>query len=205
MRLPNALHTIVAAVVTGAAITAAATAGAQQSAPSSSALAVGDEIRLRTVVFDTTGSGVTCDASVASVKADTAVLDQAAARRFLRPSLVCPSHAFAPGDITELSVVRGDRGSRLSHAGLGAVAGAFLGGVYARISTSGGGPNRNHEDDGIIAVVGVEIGALAGGLVGLALPAGKRWERVRNIPPIRIARFTLHPGVRVAMSPPTGP
>ncbi|MGI8547558.1 MAG: hypothetical protein ACR2M1_09515, partial [Gemmatimonadaceae bacterium] len=195
MRLPHTLATIVAtAICAGAGV-----AGAQKSAPSSSALAVGDNIRLRTAVYDTVGSPVTCAGSVASISGDTAVLNGANEHRFLRPSLSCPSHVFAPGEITALTVVRGDRGSRLRHAGLGALGGALVGGVVGRIADYRHCNQKycssdDREAGGIITMLLIGAGAIVGGTVGLALPAGKQWERVENIPPLRIARFTLRPG-----------
>lgn len=191
-------------------VVGASTSGAQeQSVPpaqvETSGLRAGSEIRFRTIAYDTAGHTTTCRGSVADISGDTAVLGAAVNRQFLRPALNCPSHAFLPGEITEASVLVRNRGSRLGHAGLGALTGAVVGAIYARISTSRGPSDRSHEDDGILAVVSVEAGAVAGGLVGLLLPAGEQWKRIGNIPPIRIAGLALQPGVRVAVGPRKSP
>lgn len=185
----------------------ASTSGAQEQPviPSTqvetSGLRAGSKIRFRTIAYDTAGRTTTCRASVAAISGDTAVLGPAVNRQLLRPARSCPSHTFLPGEITEASVLRGNRGSRLGHAGLGALTGAVAGAIYARISTSRRPAGSNHEDDGILAIVSIEAGTVAGGLVGLFLPAGEQWKQIRNIPPIRIAGLALHPGVRVAVGP----
>lgn len=160
-----------------------ATPSATPQAAETSGLHAGDRIVMRTLAFDTAGSSTTCRASVTRVSGDTAVLDEAVNPQFLRRSRGCPSHTFLPGEITELSVIRGDRGSRVVHTVLGALTGAAAGAIYATVSSNRRPAGSNHEDDGLIAVLSVEVGAVAGGLVGIFLPAGNKWERIRHIPP----------------------
>ncbi|MGI8508397.1 MAG: hypothetical protein ACR2MQ_03640 [Gemmatimonadaceae bacterium] len=193
----------------------ASTSGAQEQpvAPSvipskqveTSGLRAGNKIRFRTIAYDAAGHTTVCRASVAEISGDTVVLGAAVNRQFLRPALSCPLHTFLPGEITEASVLRGNRGSRLGHAGLGALTGAVAGAIFARVSNSRRPAGSNHEDDGIIAALSIEAGTVAGGLVGVLLPAGERWERIRNIPPVRVAGLALRPGVRVAVGPRNGP
>ena len=133
-----------------------------------------------------------CDGRVALVAGDTLVV--AGARG-------CPSGELRQASIADVRIARGDHGSRLTHAVLGVLGGAVVGGGIGRLA-AGDGCRRSGCSDGGYAVgvltgVGLYAGALVGGTIGLALPAGTRWVAVRVPRHVRVAGLVLRPDVRL--------
>jgi ABC-type enterobactin transport system permease subunit len=97
-------------------------------------------------------------------------------------------------------VIRGDHGSRGEHVGLGALVGGVVGALAVRHSA-------RDSNTGVVnsrkLLAGVAVGALAGGAVGFAVPAGPLWVRAGTARPLRvIAGLNVRPGLEVALSRP---
>jgi hypothetical protein len=100
--------------------------------------------------------------------------------------------------LANVQVIRGDRGARLDHVGLGALAGGLLGALAGRVGSkttynSNGQVNRGR------MWAGLAVGAAAGAAVGYALPSGPRWVRVGAPQPLRVIGMNLQPGLEVAV------
>jgi hypothetical protein len=153
---------------------------------------VGELVEARMIRPRSQLTGGSCSAPVAAFDGDTLVL---------AAQWSCPRGSYA----ADLRVARGDNGSRLTHAVLGLIAGAVIGGVIARSSVGDGCVNGacDVQDAGYVSgaatAAGVALGALLGTVAGVALPAGRRWVDVGRERPIRVGWFDLHPMMRVSL------
>ena len=100
--------------------------------------------------------------------------------------------------LARLQVIRGDRGSKLDHVGLGAIAGGFVGALIGKVSgkttyNSNGQVNRGR------MWAGLATGAVIGGAAGYAFPSGPAWVRAGSPRPLRIIGLNVRPGVEVAV------
>ena len=154
---------------------------------------VGELVQARIVRPTSQVTEGACSAPLAGFEGDTLVL---------AAQWSCPRGSY----VANLRVARGDNGSRLAHAVLGLVAGGVIGGVIARSSvgdgcTNGGGCDTQDAAyvSGVATGAGVVVGALIGTVVGVALPAGRRWVDVGNQRPIRVGALDLRPAIRVSL------
>jgi hypothetical protein len=177
-----------------------AQAGAQPAAPDSAPVGVraGETVRLQARSRDAEGRRIDCDARVSALVADTLVLENVG-----RWS-PCPRRAYAPDDVASLRVMRGHRGSRLMHAGVGLLIGAAVGGVTG-YALAGGSCEAGCGSDGdieavILTFLGITGGGATGLLVGALLPAGPQWVTVPAGTPVRVAGLELRPAVRVGLA-----
>jgi hypothetical protein len=93
--------------------------------------------------------------------------------------------------LANLQVVRGDRGSRWTHVGYGALAGGVVGAVLMEWKgkqcngrTCVDGERGNVSGGRLLA--GALAGALPGGVVGFVFPAGPVWVRAGLARPLRV-------------------
>jgi hypothetical protein len=151
---------------------------------------VGELIEAHIVGDADTPSGQVCRAWLGAVAGDTLLLNRSA-------SCMTGRH------VAHVRVHRDDRGSRLTHAAVGLVVGAVVGGVIGRASAGACGPTGCGDDAGYVTgirtlVYGV-TGALAGVVVGTALPAGPRWIDLSGEHPIRVGSLDLRPALRLSL------
>jgi hypothetical protein len=149
----------------------------------------GEHVRIHIVELDHPRFGQRCEGWIAAVERDTIVIGQPRS---------CAVGSYAG----RLRVARGDRGSRLSHTGIGLLGGALAGGVIARIAV-GDGCRIDSCDDGefavgVITLLGTVSGALVGTVIGATLPAGPRWVTETVTRSLRVANAEVHPGLRVS-------
>jgi hypothetical protein len=170
---------------------------AHDAAAQSGPLHVGDRLRFRRADGAATRRPW-CMGRLTAHAGDTLVLIDAG--RCLRGTVPA-------GAVADLSVARGDRGPRSTHAFLGFLGGAAAGGLLARLAAGDGcrvpgcGPDGGYAV-AILTTLGVGAGAVVGGVVGLALPAGPRWVPVGPARPVRVAGLALRPGLRLARGGP---
>jgi len=132
-----------------------------------------------------------CRAWLGAVAGDTLVLNR--------------SESCARGShVARVRVHTGDRGSRWTHAAIGLVAGAVVGGLAGRTAAGDGCSPPGGCDDGgyvvgILTFVGSATGALSGVAVGAAMPTGRRWVELEGERPIKVGAFDLRPAMRVSL------
>jgi len=119
----------------------------------------------------------TCEGAVFGTVADTILI---------KPEYGCLKENSERTEISDVHIEGKNRGSRLQHFVYVALIGAVAGGVIGRL-VAGNGCTMSICDDGefaigVITTAGVAVGATAGGAVGLALPAGRQWQRLSGIP-----------------------
>lgn len=145
----------------------------------------GEQLKLEVVGPASGPVGTRCAGRVTSAAQDTLI--------------VVAGGSCARGSyLANLQVIRGDRGSRLDHIGIGAGAGGLLGAIVGRVGTkttynSNGQVNRGR------MWAGLGIGAAVGAAVGYALPSGPRWVPVGSPQPLRVIGMNLQPGFEVAV------
>lgn len=184
--------TICAAAVLALLAPPASMAGAQPRSDSASLVNVGDLVQLRGRPADARSAGSECEGRVATA-GDTLVIEGAATNR------LCPRWVYAPGTVAQLRVARGRRGSRLAHAGIGALVGAAVGAglAYAAVGTDDCTDSSCDDIRYALAIFGGGTFGTIGALIGALLPAGPRWVTVPVGGPVRIAGLTAQPAVRV--------
>ncbi len=144
----------------------------------------GEPLRLEIVGPASAPVGARCSGRVTNASQDTL--------------LVIAGGSCARGSyLADLHVIRGDRGSRVTHVGLGAFAGGLAGAIAARI---GGKNSRTGEIDTGKLWGGLAIGALAGGAVGYAMPSGPLWVRAGTPRPLRVIGMNVRPALQVAVA-----
>lgn len=152
---------------------------------------VGELVEARIVGPSDSLAGKRCTAWIGAVAGDTLLLNRSA--------------SCAPGShLARIRAHTDDRGSRLKHAGVGLLAGALVGGSIGRIMAGDGCTRPGGCDDrefaiGVITLAGTVTGGLVGGLLGLAMPAGRRWIEMRGERPIRVGAVDVRPAIRVSL------
>lgn len=145
----------------------------------------GEPLRLEIVGPSTAPVGAHCSGRVMSAAQDTLVVATAGS---------CRQGSY----LAKLQVIRGDRGSRVTHVGLGAFVGGLTGMIAARAMT------KKDANTGEISRgkmwAGLGVGGLAGGAVGYVLPAGPMWVRAGSPRPLRVSGVDLRPGFEVAIA-----
>lgn len=186
MHLPSSLrHSGLATLLL---IVAPAGRAAGQESPS---LRPGDRVEVRIVAPAAAITDVPCAAFVADAQRDTLRLDR---------SDRCPRGAY----LADIRVARPGGGSRLTHTVLGTLFGAVVGGVIASAGSGSGcrtdlcNPADGRYAAGAKATAGVVTGAVVGGLLGLALPAGARWVDAGRARPVLVSSLGLRPGLEVS-------
>ena len=152
---------------------------------------VGELVEARIVGPADTVAGQLCRAWIGAFAGDTLVLNRSA--------------SCARGTrLARVRVYSDDHGSRLKHTGIGFLAGAVAGGVFGRIVAGNGCGSAGFCGDdagyaiGIITMVGTAAGALVGTVLGVAMPAGRRWIQLDGERPIRVGALELRPALRVS-------
>ena len=150
----------------------------------------GERVQARIVGPEAALIGMRCEGWVAAVAGDTIVLGE---------QRDCPrgNHDAV------LRVARGDRGSRIAHAGLGLIGGGLVGGIIGRVAAGDGCRIEGCDDGGlaigILTVGGAAAGAVFGTLVGATLPAGPQWLTETATRPLRVAGLDVRPTVHVSV------
>ena len=152
----------------------------------------GEQVRLEVAGPSTAPVGFQCTGQVKEVALDTLVVASAGD---------CPAGSY----FADVQVVRGDRGSRLTHVVLAGLAGGVAGALVARASDGNCGPAGCIGDDagyvsGIQTMVYTATGALVGAFAGLVLPAGPRWVRAGVARPLRVVGLDVRPSLRVSIA-----
>lgn len=151
----------------------------------------GEQVRGKIVRPAPAALGAECTGAVRAVDRDTVIVTS---------SEGCPRDSY----LAELRVARGNRGSRLTHVGIGVVVGGITGAVVARnvgrdrCAASGCVGDDYGYVSGIRTTVYTAIGVAIGAGIGAALPAGPHWIRTAVNRPVRVAGIALHPEVHVA-------
>ena len=150
----------------------------------------GERVQVRIVGPETQLVGMRCEGWVDAVAGDTIVLGR---------QRDCPRGSH----VAVLRVARGDRGSRLAHAGLGLLGGGLVGGIVGRVA-AGDGCRISGCDDGELAVVittvgGAVAGAALGTLLGALRPAGPQWLTETATRPLRVAGLDVRPTLHVSV------
>lgn len=151
---------------------------------------VGELVEARIVGEPDSLTRLPCSAWIGAVAGDTLVLNRSA--------------SCARGDhVARVRVYTDDRGSRLKHTGIGFLAGAVTGGIMGRLAAGDGCAVRGCDDGdfvvGVLTMLGTLTGAAVGVVVGVAMPAGRRWVQLQGERPIRAAALDLRPAVRVSL------
>jgi uncharacterized protein YcfJ len=119
----------------------------------------------------------TCEGSVFGTVADTILI---------KPEYGCLKNNSARTEISDVHIEGKNRGSRLQHFVYATLIGAIAGGVIGRLVAGDGCTIPGCDDAGfaiaVITTAGMVVGATAGGAVGVALPAGRQWQRLTGIP-----------------------
>jgi uncharacterized protein YcfJ len=119
----------------------------------------------------------TCDGFIFSTVSDTILI---------KPERGCLKNNSGRMEISDVHIEGQNRGSRLEHFVHAALIGAIAGGVIGRLVAGDGCTMPGCSDGGfaigVFTMVGVGVGATLGGVVGLALPAGRQWQRLTGIP-----------------------
>jgi len=169
-----------------AALPAAGEAQATVDADSAAGPRIGDRLQLRARLPDRRAWWVDCDGRLAARAADTLVIATTASDR------VCPHQLYPANTVARLRVAGRDRGSRLAHAGIGALIGAVVAGTVAYITADQScrrgecGEGEGHWVAGAFAVIGGFGGGALGAGFGALVPAGRQWERVARTGPVRV-------------------
>lgn len=152
----------------------------------------GEQVRGRIIQPATAALGAECTGAVRAVEHDTVIVAS---------SDGCPRDS----ELGDLRVARGNRGSRLTHVGLGILVGGITGAVVARNTGRGRCADSGCVGDdygyvsGIRTTVYSAIGIAIGAGIGAALPAGPRWIRIASDKPVRVVGIAVHPEVRVSL------
>jgi hypothetical protein len=144
----------------------------------------GEPLKLEVVGPSSAPVGAHCAGRVTSVSQDTLI--------------VVAGGSCARGSyLADLRVIRGDRGSRVDHVGVGALAGVLVGALVGRAGAKTD-PNTGRISQGPMWA-GAALGAAAGGAVGYLLPAGPAWVRAGSPRPLRVIGLEVRPGLEVAL------
>lgn len=134
--------------------------------------------------------GQVCSAWLGAVAGDTLVLNRST-------SCAKGSH------VARVRVYTDDHGSRLKHAGVGLLSGAVAGGLLGALAAGDGCRIDGCDDGGLAVAVITTAGTVAGGLigvvVGVAMPAGRRWIQLDGERAIRVGSVDLRPAMRVSL------
>lgn len=181
-------------IVAAAAPFALACAQAPKMRDTSTALRLGDTVQVRMVnLTSPRATGTTCVGTVGAMRPDTI---------YVTRSDACGPRYIERTDLRSLRVARGTAGSRLQHTATGMLIGSALVGGASAIIAAGQQCSGCDEFPPVFAAdVGGAVGMSAGGLLGGALPAGPRWLNVSDPPAIRIAGYTLRPGLQIVTGP----
>jgi len=144
----------------------------------------GEPLRLEVVGPSSAPVGKRCSGRVTSVAQDTLV--------------VLSGGDCARGSyLADLHVIRGDRGSRVDHVGLGVLVGGALGALSVRLGNNRD-PNTGQLQRGKLWTF-LGLGALAGGAAGYAFPSGPAWVHAGSPRPLRVVGMELRPGLEVSL------
>jgi hypothetical protein len=130
---------------------------------------------------------------VVSADCDVNVLGFAHDTVRVKPNERCLHGEFGPVEIKALFFAGEDRGARGAHFAIGFAGGAVAGAILGRIVVGNGcKPSYLSCDDAGLAVavytiLGAALGALTGGVVGLAWPAGPAWHPIPMPPNLTIS------------------
>jgi len=143
----------------------------------------GEPLRLEVVGPAGAPVGAHCSGRVTSAAQDTLI--------------VVAGGSCARGSyLADLQVIRGDRGSRVDHVALGALAGGLVGALVGRKGAKDSYGNISRGK----MWAGMAVGAAAGGAAGYAFPAGPLWVRAGTPRPLRVIGLNVTPGVEVAVA-----
>lgn len=151
----------------------------------------GERVRGKIIQPATAAPGAECTGAVRAIERDTVIVT---------PSEGCPREAH----LADLRVARGNRGSRLTHVGVGILVGGITGAVVARNAGRGRCAVSGCVGDDAGYVTGIRMmvyaatGIAIGAGIGAALPAGPHWIRTAADKPVRVAGIALHPEVRLS-------
>ncbi len=155
---------------------------------------VGDRARIRTVGRDANGWRVDCEGRVTAIVGDTVVIENAS--RWSG----CPRKLYDASELSQTEFAYRSRGSRVLHTvagtGIGAAVGV-VGGLLSYGGTDCAFGDCDEEYAGIATVLFGMLGGAAGGVIGLLMPAGPRWEALRTLAPVRVAGLAVRPSVRL--------
>lgn len=193
LRTPSCCAVFVS--IATAAPFAAGIAQARTAPDTSTALRLGDTVQVRARnPTSPLGIETTCVGAVGALRPDTI---------YVTRSNACGPRHIERVDLKSLRVARGSAGSRLDHLAKGMLIGGMVTGVASAAIVAGSPCSVCDDDYPLVfaAALGGAVGVLAGGLLGLALPAGPRWLNVSDPPAIRIAGYTLRPGLQIVSGP----
>jgi len=143
----------------------------------------GEPLRLEVVGPAGAPVGAHCSGRVTSAAQDTLI--------------VVAGGSCARGSyLADLQVIRGDRGSRVDHVALGALAGGLVGALVGRKGAKDSYGNISRGK----MWAGMAVGAAAGGAAGYAFPSGPLWVRAGTPRPLRVIGLNVTPGVEVAVA-----
>ena len=143
----------------------------------------GEPLRLEVVGPAGAPVGAHCEGRVTSAAQDTLI--------------VVAGGSCARGSyLADLQVIRGDRGSRLDHVAMGALAGGLVGALIGRKGAKDAYGNVSRGK----LWAGLAAGGAVGGAVGYAFPAGPLWVRAGTPRPLRVIGLNVTPGVEVAVA-----
>ena len=143
----------------------------------------GEPLRLEVVGPAGAPVGAHCSGRVTSAAQDTLI--------------VVAGGSCARGSyLADLQVIRGDRGSRVAHVALGALAGGLVGALVGRKGAKDSYGNISRGK----MWAGMAVGAAAGGAAGYAFPAGPLWVRAGTPRPLRVIGMNVTPAVEVAIA-----
>jgi len=143
----------------------------------------GEPLRLEVVGPAGAPVGAHCSGRVTSAAQDTLI--------------VVAGGSCARGSyLADLQVIRGDRGSRVDHVALGALAGGLVGALVGRKGAKDSYGNISRGK----MWAGMAVGAAAGGAAGYAFPAGPLWVRAGTPRPLRVIGLNVTPAVEVAIA-----
>ena len=167
-------------------------AQARVASDTGSALRLGDTVQALMVnPTDPRGGLTLCQGTIGALRTDTI---------YVTRSTACGPRYIEKADLRRLNVARGERGSRVEHLRNGMLVGGLLGaGVSAAVVAGSPCSTCDGITPALAAAGGGSLGALAGGVIGLLLPAGPRWLNVEDPPAIRIARYAVRPALHIAV------
>jgi hypothetical protein len=130
--------------------------------------------------------------NVVSADCDGNVLGFAHDTVRLKPNNGCLHGEFGPGEIKTLFSAGEDRGYRAGHFLIGFFGGAVAGGILGHTIVGNGCTANVPSCDGGVAIAvytffGIALGALTGGVAGLAWPAGPAWHPIPLPPDLTIS------------------